>query len=59
MTPTIIGEFYINFGEAFIFIGLFILGVFSVYLNRYFKRHKESFLAVFMSGSLHIVFPEV
>ena len=47
LTPTIIGEFYINFGEAFIFIGLFILGVFSVYLNRYFKRHKESFLAVF------------
>ena len=47
LTPTIIGEFYINFGEAFIFIGFFILGVFSVYLNRYFKRHKESFLAVF------------
>lgn len=47
LTPTIIGEFYINFGEISIFIGLFLLGAFSVYLNRYFKRHKESFLAVF------------
>lgn len=47
LTPTILGEFYINFGEAAIFIGMFILGAFSVYLNRYFKQHKESFLAVF------------
>lgn len=39
LTPTIIGEFYINFGEISIFIGLFLLGAFSVYLNRYFKRH--------------------
>lgn len=47
LTPTILGEFYINFGEPAIFIGMFIMGGFSVYLNRYFKRHKESFLAVF------------
>lgn len=47
LTPTIIGEFYINFGEIAIFIGMFLMGAFSVYLNRYFKQHKESFLAVF------------
>lgn len=47
LTPTIIGEFYINFGEIAIFIGMFLMGVFSGFLNSYFKRHKESFLAVF------------
>lgn len=47
LTPTILGEFYINFGETAIFIGMFLMGVFSVYLNKYFKQHKESFLAVF------------
>ena len=27
---------------------MFILGVYSVFLNRYFVKHKESFLAVFL-----------
>jgi oligosaccharide repeat unit polymerase len=47
LTPTILGEFYINFGEPAIFTGMFLMGAFSVYLNRYFKQHKGSFLAVF------------
>ena len=47
LTSTILGEFYINFGETAIFIGMFLMGTFSVYLNKYFRQHKESFLAVF------------
>lgn len=48
LTPTILGEFYLNFGFNAIFIGMFILGVYSVFLNRYFVKHKESFFAVFL-----------
>ncbi|MCD7815815.1 MAG: oligosaccharide repeat unit polymerase [Bacteroides sp.] len=49
VTPTILGEFYMNFGFASIFIGMFILGVVSVYLRKYFIRHRQSFMAVFMT----------
>jgi oligosaccharide repeat unit polymerase len=46
VTPTIIGEFYMNFGTKSIYIGMFLLGILGNILGCYFKRHKGSFLAV-------------
>lgn len=48
LTPTILGEFYLNFGFSAIFIGMFILGVYSVFLNRYFVKHKENELHLYL-----------
>ena len=47
VTPTIMGEFYINFGITGIYVGMFILGAVGVYVHRYFKRHSNTFLGVF------------
>ena len=40
-------KFLLMLGAVALFTACSDDGVFSVYLNRYFKRHKESFLAVF------------
>ena len=47
VTPTIMGEFYINFGIVGMYIGMFILGATGVYIYRYFKKHSNTFLGVF------------
>lgn len=47
LTPTIIGEFYINFGIVSIYPGLFLMGAFGNKIGKYFSGHRESFLAVF------------
>ncbi len=47
VTPTILGEFYINFGIIGIYVGMFLLGVTGVHIFRYFRRHSETFLGVF------------
>lgn len=47
VTPTILGEFYINFGNIGIYIGMFFVGIAGVYINRYFQRHSKTFLGVF------------
>lgn len=47
VTPTIMGEFYINFGRLGIYIGMFFLGIAGVSVYKYFKKHSETFLGAF------------
>ena len=47
VTPSILGEFYINFRTVGIYIGMFLYGMLGVYVWRYFKKHSETFLGVF------------
>lgn len=47
-TPSIIGESYLNFGTAFIFISMFLYGVIAVVINRYFYRSNFSFFSVYL-----------
>lgn len=47
LTPTILGEFYMNFGRVSIYFGMFLLGIISVWIDRYLVSHKGSFLAAF------------
>lgn len=47
VTPTIMGEFYINFGRISIYIGMFLLGMVGVSIYMYFKKLSETFLGVF------------
>lgn len=47
VTPTIIGEFYINFGKISIYVGMFLLGIAGISIYEYFKKHSETFLGVF------------
>ena len=47
VTPTILGEFYMNFDVTGIYLGMFLYGFLGVYVWRYFKRHSETFLGAF------------
>lgn len=47
VTPTIVGEFYINFGTVGIYVGMFLLGMLGNYINRYFLYHSTTFLGAF------------
>ena len=47
VTPTILGEFYINFGLISIYIGMFFLGIFGNFITKYFNSHSYSFLGAF------------
>lgn len=47
VTPTVMGEFYMNFGTIGMYIGMFALGAVGVYVFRYFKKHSCTFLGVF------------
>lgn len=47
VTPTVVGEFYINFGVLGMYIGMFLMGILGVYVYRYFRRHSDTFLGVF------------
>jgi oligosaccharide repeat unit polymerase len=47
VTPTIIGEFYMNFGMLGAYIGMFALGILGNEIYKYFIRHSKSFLSVF------------
>lgn len=44
VTPTIIGEFYINFNMIGIYVGMFLLGILGVYVYRYFRKYSCTFL---------------
>lgn len=41
MTPTVIGEFYINFGIAGIIIGMIGSGIFCRFLDNYYKKNSS------------------
>lgn len=48
ITPTILGEFYINFGFYAIYIGMFVYGIIGGAIKRYFKDKKEYFIELFL-----------
>lgn len=47
VTPTILGEFYINFGMLSMYLGMFLLGIASVKINNYFEKNNCNFLSSF------------
>ena len=47
VTPTIMGEIYINFGFGAIFFGMFAFGMFGVIVNKYAHRNNYSFMAAY------------
>ena len=47
VTPTILGEFYINFGLPGIYVGMFGLGCFGIVIWNYFREHSETFLGAY------------
>lgn len=49
VTPTVLGEFYINFGFKFIFIGMFFMGTIGNYISRYFDKNSKNFLATYLT----------
>ena len=48
LTPTILGEFYINFGTISIYIGMFFWGIVGNKITEYFDSHPNSFLGAFL-----------
>ena len=48
VTPTILGEFYINFGFWAIYVGMFLYGIIGERIKKYFKGKKEYFIEVFL-----------
>jgi len=56
LTPTVLGEFYMNFGYKSIFVGMFLLGCVSRLLLRYTAAHKGTFLsALYTCQFFHLV----
>ena len=47
VTPTILGEFYINFGSSSIFLGMFLLGILGNFITEYFEKNSKSFIGAF------------
>ena len=47
VTPTVIGEFYLNFGYIGIYGGMFLLAKVGHWVNLYLVRHSFSFLGVY------------
>ena len=47
VTPTIIGEFYINFGYYAIYVGMFILGIIGNFVTSFFRKNIKKFLGAF------------
>ena len=45
ITPTILGEFYINFGYIGIFIGFILLGVLVYFLQKYYSNSEKVFFS--------------
>lgn len=48
VTPTIIGEFYINFGYFGIAIGMLIMGILFRKLNIFLEKHNDKAFAIFI-----------
>lgn len=47
VTPTLNGEFYLNFGYFLVFLGFFIMGIISNILDKKFTNENGSFLSTF------------
>lgn len=47
VTPTILGEFFINFGPSSIYIGMFFLSFIGNVITKYFYQYKKNFLGSF------------
>ncbi len=47
VTPTILGEFYMNFGNLSMYIGMFFLGILGEKLNNYFNCNNKNFISSF------------
>lgn len=47
-TSTILGEAYLNFGVAFIFVQMFLMGILGRIISNYSIKHNYSFLAVYL-----------
>lgn len=47
-TSTILGEAYLNFGVAFIFVQMFLMGILGRIISKYSLKHHYSFLAVYL-----------
>lgn len=47
-TSTILGEAYLNFGVAFIFVQMFLMGILGRIISNYSLKHNYSFLAVYL-----------
>lgn len=48
VTPTIVGEFYINFGYIGIFIGMILVGVLCRFLTRYLEKSECKAFPIFL-----------
>ncbi|WP_455648863.1 O-antigen polymerase [Enterocloster citroniae] len=47
-TSSILGEAYLNYGTWFVFVGMFMMGMFGRALTNYAKEHDYSFLSVYL-----------
>ena len=47
VTPTILGEFYMNFGNLSMYIGMFFLGILGEKLDNYFNCNNKNFISSF------------
>lgn len=48
LTPTIVGEFYLNFGIIGAYIGMFLIGIVMVLLEEKYKNDNKIFLPCFL-----------
>lgn len=47
ITPTILGDLYLNYGEKLMYVGMFIYGIFGNIIYKYYKRYDKNFIGTF------------
>ena len=48
LTPTLLGEFYINWGNIGVFLGFCLMGIIIAYIDKYYKESEKIYFASFL-----------